>query len=62
VTGDGRGRDAVDDQGVADRPAKRSIIGVSMYPGHTALIRTFFAAYSSAAARVSPMTPCFAAV
>src|SRR3954471_6356797 len=36
------------------RPAKRSIIGVSMYPGQTALIRTFFAAYSRAAKRVSP--------
>jgi hypothetical protein len=33
-----------------------------MYPGQLALIRTFCAAWSSAAARVSPMTPCFAAV
>jgi hypothetical protein len=34
-------------------------IGVSMVPGHTALMRIPLEAYSSAALLVSPMTPCF---
>ncbi len=37
-------------------------IGVSTAPGQTALMRMSRAAYSRAAAFVSPMTPCFEAV
>ena len=36
-------------------------IGVSIVPGQTALIRTPLGAYSSAALRVRPMTPCLEA-
>ncbi len=38
-----------------------SSIGVRVLPGQTALIRTPALMYSSAAARVRPMTPCLLA-
>lgn len=40
---------------------KRRIISVSMMPGQTALMRMPSAAWSRAAERVEPMTPCLAA-
>jgi len=39
----------------------RSVISVRMTPGHTALTRMFAVAYSIAAARVAPITPCLLA-
>ena len=48
------------------KPGKRanvaSIIGVSIAPGHTALTRMPCGAYSIAAVRVSPRTPCLLAL
>src|SRR5580658_7082339 len=40
----------------------RSAIGVSVNPGHTALIRIPFLAFSRAAVFVSPITPCLLAL
>jgi hypothetical protein len=42
--------------------ARSTVMGVCIQPGHSALTRTPREAYSSAAAFVSPITPCFAAV
>src|SRR5215831_14319607 len=40
----------------------RSVIGVRIAPGQAQLKRIFFAAYSWAAVRVNPTTPCLEAI
>src|ERR1700677_4593917 len=46
----------------AGAPKRRSPIGVSITPGHTALIRIPLLAFSSAAVFVNPITPCLLAL